>query len=285
MPTLVDANTRRVVAGYQTAEGAVRAAVLAYVDRAWGSLSSWRAPDIERFVDAILPVVVAGQVRTAALTDAYLAAVERVVLGSAGRTVGVSAVAVSTEALRGVPARDVYLRAGKSVWRALAAGAPLQQAVSQGRDRARSLAGTDLQLAKRDMSRQSMSDNPRVVGYRRVLRGGKSCGLCIVASTQRYRKQDLLPIHPACDCNVMPIFSDRDPGQVIDVDRLEGAHDRIAERFGAFESGAREIPGTARADGRPISYRDVLVVHEHGELGPVLGVRGQHFDGPQDIDT
>lgn len=30
-------------------------------------------------------------------------------------------------------------------------------------------------------------------------------------------------------------------------------------------------------------YSDVLVVHEHGEIGPVLGFRGDHFTGPSDI--
>jgi hypothetical protein len=30
-------------------------------------------------------------------------------------------------------------------------------------------------------------------------------------------------------------------------------------------------------------YRDLIVTHHHGELGPVLAVRGQHFDGPGSI--
>ena len=63
----------------------------------------------------------------------------------------------------------------------------------------------------------------------------------------------------------------------IDVDRLEGVHDRIEERFGKSERGAREIPGSVAR------YSDVLVTHEHGELGRILSVRGHKFTGPNDI--
>ena len=37
-----------------------------------------------------------------------------------------------------------------------------------------------------------------------------------------------------------------------------------------------------RGDG-PVAYRDVLVSHEHGELGPVLAVKGRPFQGPNDL--
>ena len=51
---------------------------------------------------------------------------------------------------------------------------------------------------------------------------------------------------------------------------LAGARAAIEERFG---------PDDGTAD-----PRTVMVVHEHGELGPVLTVRGHGFTGPADLD-
>lgn len=267
---------RRVVVGNQAQVAAIRARVLDYVTRTWTGLGSWRDSDIDRFVAAVVPVIEGSQAQVAALTDAYLAQLEATVLGTAAPPLGVRPSTVTTEALRGVPASEVYRRPAVTTWTALANGEPLDRAVSAGLTRARDLAATGLQLAKTHTARRVLDGNRRVVGYRRVLEGTRSCALCIVASTQRYTRGQLLPIHGGCDCGVLPVYGDRDPGQVIDPNTLEGVHDRIAERFGAPDRGARKIDDVSR-------YRDVLVEHEHGELGPVLGVRGQAFTGPDDI--
>jgi hypothetical protein len=67
-----------------------------------------------------------------------------------------------------------------------------------------------------------------------------------------------MPIHDRCACDVEPLFGETDPGQIINPDLL----DRINS---AQDSGTD------------------FVVEDHGELGPVLAVAGQHFDGPDDI--
>lgn len=548
---LAEPDAQRVILGYQFAVAAVRARVLDYLNRVWGGLGRYDRADIDRFISAVLPAVQAGQLSTAALTDTYLATLERTVLGTTARAVGVNAAQVSTEALRGVPAVEVYRRAGVAVWRALKDGVPYEAAVERGRQRAETLAATDLQLAKTHTARRAMAQNERVVGHRRSLRGGSSCGLCVVASTQRYDKDRLSPIHPGCvpsgslvsaegvvavtrrwhtgelvvlrsasgdevavtpdhpvltdqgwvparlvregddllrslgahgavlgrpaerhrpalvedvwraasvsgvllkmplapedlhgdgahgevdvvwphghlppvgnvtfgqpvsecllvagrggrsafdagsslalflerdlssasglvgggglglalglghlggtgapglaasprfdapaeefsfesapvyaqrgvdlvrrlaglverdrvvearrvswsghvynlhtaggwysannhivsncDCGIIAIYGDKDPGLVIDPDRLDRVHDLIDERFGAFNSGARQIPGVTKPNGQPLQYRDVLITHTHGELGEVLAVRGQHWTGPDDI--
>lgn len=269
---------------YQAQEAALRQRVLAYVQAQWGQLDRWDRADIERFVQAILPTVQGGMVQTAALTDAYLAAVESAVFGTPVRPLGVGRADISTQAIRGVDPVEVYSRSGKSVWVALRDGTPLVDAVKGGMLRALSIAATDLQLAKTHTVRRVTAERDSIVGHRRVIRGAKSCGLCIVASTQRYNKGQLAPIHPSCDCGSVPIWGENDPGQVIEAGQLEAVHQRIAERFGAYDSGARKIPGVSKPNGQPLQYRDVLVSHEHGEIGPVLGVRGQRFTGPEDLD-
>ena len=277
----VDPAVLDVIVRYGDVATAVRQRVLSYLQRAWGYLPSYNRDDIDLWVAQIAPAVEAGQVQIAALTDAYLASVESLVTGETVRPLGVPAEVVT--AVRGVPTAEVYARTGPTVWGALKDGATLNTAVQQGLRRALTMGATDLQLAKTHASRHVLQQKDNVVGYRRVLSGSKSCGLCIVASTQRYHKKDLLPCHPGCDCSVAPIIGREDPGQVIEAGRLEDVHAAIDDRFGAFNSGARDIPGVKHPSGDPVQYRDVLVVHDHGEIGPVLGVRGQAFAGPDDI--
>jgi hypothetical protein len=181
----------------------------------------------------------------------------------------------------------------------------LKAAIEAGRRRAEGLAATDLQLAKTHSSRLALAGrgDERIVGYRRVLTGAENCAMCVLASTQRYHVEDLLPIHPACDCAVAPIVGRQDPGQTINSvtvtegaqavrstsrganvfsgddlvnlgDLLEPLHEEIEKRFGRSDRG-----------GRQIDYRKLLTVHEHGEIGPVLAVKGQHFAGPDQIRT
>jgi hypothetical protein len=80
-----------------------------------------------------------------------------------------------------------------------------------------------------------------------------------------------MPIHPGCACDVAPIYGTGDPGRVIDQDLYDETTSSLAERF-----------GSASTD--PATMRSQLVVREHGELGPILGVRAHEFTGPDDVD-
>lgn len=244
---------------------AVRRQVVTFVEQSWMALGSWRDDDIDRYVRQVVPVVTAGQQQTAVLTAVYLAAHAAATLREPARPAGVPPPGM----LRGVPAEDLYRRPAVEMRTALAAGVPFDDALTRGARRAVSLAATDLQLAKTHTARRQMAADRRIVGYRRELTGMASCGLCVVASTQRYRKQDLMPIHPGCDCTVAPIYATRDPGQVIDPARLDAAHGAVEERFGA-DAAAASAAG----------YRDLIVQHTHGEIGPVLAVRGHHVRRP-----
>lgn len=325
----------RVVLGAQEQIAAVRARVLDYVTRTWTGLGSWHEADIDRFVQAVVPVVEGGQIQVAALTDAYLAQLESTVLGTVARPVGMSPAQVTTQALRGVTAAEVYRRPGMTVWTALAEGKPLDEAVDGGLARLLDIAATDLQLAKRQTAQRVLERNDRVTGYRRVLEGRRSCVLCVTASTQRYKRDQLLPIHGRCDCGVAPLYGDEDPGQVINSELLaelkhsgrsadlslsqavtrsrksvETAEKRIDEvraeladepdqrRRARLEDRLNEWQDRKRAAERRVEFRrqqladyrgenggrpKTLIEHDHGELGPILGIRGQDFTGPSDI--
>jgi hypothetical protein len=263
----------RVVLTYRDQTAALQARIVRYIETTWGRMGSWRDQDIDRFVSLVLPIVEGGQRTIAALTDAYLAAVLGRMTGSTVAPVGINPRTVTSSALRGVEGRDLFHRVGVTVWTALSEGDSLPLATDKGLQRALSLATTNLQLAKTHTSRWVLETHDDVVGYRRVLEGPTSCGLCAVASTQRYRQGELMPIHGGCDCGVAPIVGDTDPGRVIDPDGLAGIREQLSDRFGV--TGDR----INRAD----DLRSRVVVNEHGEIGPVLGVRGQNFTGPDDF--
>lgn len=254
---------------------AVRVKLLTYIAALWAAQGQYRDAQQAGFARAAVVAVTAAQVTMSRLTAVYLA---DMVSRETGRVVApatIPASSITTTELRGVDsATEVYGRPFVTVWTALSEGKPLEQAVEMGAKRATDLAATDVQLAKTHTAQRSMAREPAVVGYRRVLTNAKACGLCVVASTQRYHKADLLPIHPGCDCGIAQIIGTKDPGHVIDEQRLAQAHAAIAERF-----------GTDAPDARDIDYRQVLVTHHHGEIGPVLAVRGQRFTGPPGIPS
>lgn len=242
---------------YDSQVHAIRQQITAFGQAYWDSLPHYRASAVEDMIQAITPRVTAGQLRIADLTRAYLA--------QCARELGWKVVLPPIDqdeirGARGVDPRVVYRRPAVDVYTALAAGKPLPQAAAEGRLRLTQLIGGDMQLAKVHASRQSMRGYPAEGQfYRRVLTGRENCALCVVASTQRYYRGDLLPIHPGCDCDVQPLPPGLAVNQVIDEDLLEQVHQITADRLGVSDRG-----------GRTPDYRKLLTVSEHGEYGPTL---------------
>lgn len=269
---LAVATPEQVIVGYNTAVHVVRQRVETFARMAWLGAGSWRDDDIERLVRLIVPRVQAGQVLTAQLTSAYLASLETVRTGETVAPAPVSREVVTTA--RGVPAEEVYHRPAVTMYTALANGAQVKDAIQQGVNRLVSLVGTDHQLAKTSQARSSLTG--RGFTYmRRTLTGRENCAMCAIASTQRYRVQNLMPIHPGCDCGVDTVEAGSDPGQVLDPERLETIHAAIENEFGGTDRGARYLDGgNSRSD-----LLDLVTVQEHGEYGPTLTWREQHFTG------
>lgn len=255
MPDLDSLN--RLTEAYDSQVHAIRQQITAFGQAYWDSLPHYRASAVEDMIEAITPRVTAGQLRIADLTRAYLA--------ECARELGWKVVLPPIDqdeirGARGVDPRVVYRRPAVDVYTALAAGKPLPQAAAEGRLRLTQLIGGDMQLAKVHASRQSMRGYPEEGQfYRRVLTGRENCALCVVASTQRYYRGDLLPIHPGCDCGVQPLPPGLAVNQVIDEDLLEQVHQITADRLGVSDRG-----------GRTPDYRKLLTVSEHGEYGPTL---------------
>lgn len=267
---------------YATQVAEVRRRVLAYLGATWLGLGSWRDSDVDAFVALIVPMVLGGQRTIASLTSAYLAELAVLRFGGRFEPAQIDLRDVTGAAVRaGTPPEQVYARAGTQTWTALSRGADLQQAVAQGLDRAQEAAATDLQLTKTHTVRAALEQDKRgPTGYRRVLEGPTSCGLCALAATQRYLASDLMPIHPACDCGVEPLYGWND--QVLAPGERDRIHAHAADFFGPGVDTHAASAGSHSAR-RQYDFRDFVVVNDHGELGPVLGRKGQTFTGPSDI--
>ncbi|MFF1756137.1 hypothetical protein [Streptomyces sp. NPDC058266] len=254
---------------YDALSTSLRSRVVQFVLDAFDSLGGYRDGDAAVFIEHVLPTVLAAQAQMGQITDAYLSAMIADMLGGAAAPTGVAL----DEALRGVDPAEVYRRPFVTTWTALSKGKAYAQALDEGRTRLLSITETDMQLARTHAARQSMQRGGARY-FRRALRGPGNCALCTIASTQRYRVENLMPIHPGCNCKPEPIVGNKDPGQIIDERLLREAHDAVAKAVGQSDAG-----------GRTPDYRQVIITREHGEYGPLLAVRRHEFTGPSDVSS
>lgn len=246
----------------------VRESVLASARKAFRGWRDFYTPrQVARFIDALVRIIEPGQQRTASTTDAYLA---RVLADMRGRPVAPVGVRVDPAKLRGgTDHRDVLERVAAEYRRRVAEGLNDAAARQRAERRLEVIVTDDLALAEREATRQVYTKTPGVTGYRRVIhpersRGG-TCGLCAVASDQIYRTGTLLPLHGGCQCTTLPIIGAKDPGRSLNRDELDALYEQAG--------------GTSMEKLK----RTRVVVHEHGELGPVLRESGQHFKGPEEV--
>lgn len=267
-----EAEATAVLDAYVQVSQTVRNVVLDQVLAAWDRLTSWRDADITAFAELVVPKVLGGQDRMSALTAAYLNRTIALEIGHQFRPIPVPTVDTTGAVVRnGTKPIEVYSRPGPTIWRALQQGDSLEQAVSKGRDRLVSMTQSDIQLSKTWSAQKVISQSPSIiVGYRRVLTGKSSCALCVVASTRIYHKEALMPMHPGCDCTVGEVFQHQAANHGDERAVLSAAHNEIQSRLGVDTNKAEQL-------------RQLTIVHQHGELGPLLAVRDQHFTGPSDI--
>lgn len=257
------AQAAAVLVAYQQATSRLRLRLTGMLDAIWRSLGAYRDAQMAQFLNQALPIVEGAQQQMAALTAAFVS----------GRTGSVEAsvdpAKVTGAAVRnGTQPADVYSRAFHQVWRDIGAGIDPQQAIESGEKRIEQAALTDLQLTKTHTAQAVMAESG-VKRWIRVPEGAHTCALCLIASTQTYSVEKLAPIHPGCDCQIAPAPEDFDGSQL-----LQDVHAAVEKAVGTSDPGGR----------RP-DYRDLLIVHEHGELGPVLARAGQAFTGPHDLGS
>ncbi len=257
------------------------------VGNVFRQLGSWRDEDVLRFLQIVGPQIDGLKLQAANLQAVYYQEIAKA-NGESFTPVEARPRDLTDEALRNGPSsQEVYRRPFIEAWTGLAAGELLRTSIERGATRAASLAETDIQLASRIAGRNQRQGNNNIVGYRRVLTGAENCALCAIASTQRYRRDQLKPIHPGCDCGEEPIYGDFDPGQVIDLEGLDSLHEGLIQQLGVSDRSARSA-GIGKSvqyedSERLADFTDIIVTREHGEYGPTLAWRDQAFTGPNDF--
>lgn len=259
-PKVLD-ELRALAEAYGDASWQVRQDLDNYGRALWRSMGRDRRDrDIEHFIDGLLPRVLAGQEQLSELTLGYLQA--------CAETLGCPAPDLSAvdydwihDGVRGVAPEVVYERPAHTMRKALAEGKSFEQAVEAGELRLLQIIGGDCQITRTGSANRGMHKWQGAGGapqfYRRVLTGRENCALCVVASTQHYRVDHVMPIHPGCDCGFEPIPAGMGLERVIDPDVLEAAHQAVADRTGESNRSAR-------------GYENLLLTVDHDEYGPVV---------------
>ena len=270
-PLLLDSPADTLAVNFTRLFSAIRASLVQQLFSTWFSLDSYREVDIDQWLEFSLPLVEASQETAALATKTYMD-LQLQLLGI-DELSEIDFALVTGEAIRnGVPPSIVYSRPFKELWDSLSRGTPFDIAVENAANRLRQLAETDIQLVHTHTSREILSRHKTVKAFRRVPTGTFTCALCLVASTQRYKSFDLMPIHPGCDCRVAPVIDTQVTEQIIDKEFLEEIHKAIERQF-----------GLSARDARAIDYRKITLTRDHGEYGPTLTVSGHRFTGPNSI--
>lgn len=257
-----------VTSAFQARKTEIRRRALAGALALWDQLVYGPDDDTATdWVSAWAPQRAAGASAVAALTDAYVDAFLNAHGVTPATTAPLDLDSIVAKVRPGVSDVDIAMRPVKEVRYALADGSPLEQALQQGRQRLESIESTDIQQAFRVAFQERATQEPAINSYRRVLHGSENCAICVVATTQRYWTDRLMPIHPGCDCGVQPIIGPA--GKIVDRARLNQVKD-LLEAEGVTYGDRAEMANTKIR----INVSDVDDVTEvpHGELGPILAV-------------
>ncbi len=163
---------------------------------------------------------------------------------------------------------EVYSRPSSQFVYALSQGGTVEEAEQAAGGRLEQIATTDVVLADRDETHRIYQAESKIIGFRRVIHPELSrtgtCGLCLVASQRLYHRNDLLDIHDGDNCTQMPVIKGDDPGFRLNQDDLGKLYAAAGSKYNSDLLNTR------------------ITIKEHGELGPVLVKKGDHFRTPEE---
>jgi hypothetical protein len=194
MPTLIQVHLQ--------AQARLRQIIFAAIASVWQGLGTYNEEDVDRFVEAAIPIVLAGQTQAVALTEAF-------VIRRMGLTpLGIDPAEVTGAAVRsGTPPEEVYRRPFVNVWTALGKNVPWEQAINAGEARATASAEMDIQLSSRATYGAVQRVETRIKGYRRRANGG-ACKFCLLVNGAFVKNADAMPLHNRCGCGLDPVMQD-----------------------------------------------------------------------------
>jgi len=244
----------KLTLAYQAHLRSTRAAVSDAVGAQWRALGSYNEADVDRFVSAVSPIVSAGQMRAVALTQAYVAK------RSNRPVVGIDVPNLQAGIRNGVAPSVVYRRPFVRVWTQLKKGQEdyrddnFDYAVDLGQQTAEGNSNMDVALAVTaayvilGLLSGGDGDNEIVAWVRDA--EASCCAYCQMLDGVHTGPTEPQPLHTGCGCTAHEIY--------------RGHH----------------IPGVNVSPGSSI---DDVTIHEHGELGPVIGRKGDGFTSINDL--
>jgi len=153
----------------------------------------------------------------------------------------------------------------------------VRKAADIGRQRAETIARTEMIRASREAQRQLYTENPSVTGYRRqATQDSRVCLACLALSGTLQATDTIMPSHPNCRCVMIPetlswaeITGD---SSIPDTRPKVATGEEILKGLTPLE--AQQILGTARynlyAEGLPLS--DMATVVQNADWGPTTRV-------------
>lgn len=221
----------------------LRALTVQTVANAWTGLAAYNVANVAQFLAIVVPLVLAAQRQSAALTNAYLGQA----MGRPPLPLDVTKV-IGPAIRAGTPTATVYERPFVTTWTALKKHTPYVEAVHAGQERATASAAMDVQNTMRHTLKLVGETDVMILGYRRVP-DATACEFCKLIAGRRYLTSELQPVHPRCGCGVDVITA--------------------ANRDEFFGKPENDLAGVA--------------VVEHGELGPLLVDPAHHFTSEDEI--
>lgn len=253
---------------YAAATNQLSAQAAAQIVAAYSGVNFYNAAAVAAAAEQAADTSNTAATLAAGLTAEYLAYITGTALGG---SVGIPNLPLGP-IRNGFPLDQVYVRPIKFFRRKVAEGVDPALAFQQAMTLAASLADSDVRLAERgaaDRILRYLGDAVGVTGYRRAIHPELSrtgtCGLCIAASDRIYKTGVLMPMHDNCNCAVVPIFGENDPGNSLNNLWLDDIY--------------------AAAGGKDAwSLKKVrYAVHEHSEKGPVLVNAAHGFLSADDL--
>jgi hypothetical protein len=178
------------------AQERLRTVVSRAVERLWTGLPGYDAINVPQWLGGVVPLVLAGQFQSAALTQAF-------VTQRLGRPVS-ALPAVGADVRNGTDPDEVYRRPFVQLWAALKEGVQWQDAVDGAGARAVSSAEMDMQLASRGTFGRLQQADDGIFGYIRVADGG-ACQFCAEIDGAYVKDGDAMPLHNRCGCSLEPL--------------------------------------------------------------------------------
>ena len=240
-----DAATR----AYQQALKDTRTAVRMQLEKHYRALPDLRDESAHAFRDQAVRLVMAGQQRAVALTNAHFS-------GRVGLTnpAALNVERIINDVRKGVPASIVYLRPIVTA-RAGIEKLGYAKAFEKGLARLLSTADMDIAMSARDASTSFGESEERVVGYTRVAEPS-CCDFCQMIDGAQVFVSDPAPLHNNCGCTLEPIT------------RTSKNQDGLRDRWTDVSAGA---------------VIEDVEIQEHGEMGPLITRKGDSFDGPSTL--